>query len=59
MKVVCDCGNEMTFELDKEMEEDEYGLYAKTDNNKFSFWAEHEQTGIVCEKCKKAIWYFT
>lgn len=59
MKLVCDCGNEATFEPHKDMEEDEYGVYVNTDTKKFSFWAEHEKTGMVCQKCGKAIWYFT
>ncbi|PLS19448.1 hypothetical protein CVD28_03260 [Bacillus sp. M6-12] len=58
MKLVCDCGNEMEFIPDKDRTEDERGQYVKKDTNKFGFWAEHDETGITCEQCKKAIWYF-
>ncbi|MCM3387264.1 hypothetical protein M3649_03845 [Ureibacillus chungkukjangi] len=56
MKLVCDCGNEMEFILDGD--KDERGEYAQKDLNKFDFWAEHDEAGITCEKCKKSIWYF-
>lgn len=58
MKIVCDCGNEMAFEIDGEAEECEYGIYVKKDFDKFDFWAEHDEAGITCQKCDKAIWYF-
>ena len=63
MKIICDCGNENTFNtIDEETEketnitEDE-GQYATIDG--FRFWETHDQVGIVCEKCGKAIWIFT
>lgn len=59
MKLVCDCGNEMEFVPYEDSEEDERGLLVKKDVKKFEFWAEHDETGITCEKCKKSIWYFT
>ena len=63
MKLICDCGNEQEFNtIDKEtgqpnkITEDE-GQYATIDG--FEFWQQHDVVGIVCDKCKKAIWLFT
>ncbi|WCK57070.1 hypothetical protein PP175_28185 (plasmid) [Aneurinibacillus sp. Ricciae_BoGa-3] len=42
----------------KEHQTDERGQYVTKDYAKFSFWAEHDEAGMTCEKCKKAIWYF-
>lgn len=58
MKIVCDCGNEMKFVPYEDSEEDERGFLVKKDLKKFGFWAEHDEAGITCEKCKKSIWYF-
>lgn len=62
MKLTCDCGNEMVFVVDNKDIDDcsieEYGDYVKTDYNKFDFWAEHDETGLTCRKCKQSIWYF-
>ena len=60
MKLVCDCGNEMEFinETDQVLVED-YGCYVKKDYSKFDFWSMHDVAGIACNKCDKAIWYFT
>lgn len=41
-----------------EWDEDD-GQYAKTDVDKFRFWEAHDTVGIVCEKCGRAIWFFT
>jgi hypothetical protein len=60
MKLVCDCGNEMEFIIDEEVEhDDEKGEFVRKDYSKFDFWAEHDEAGFECRKCKKAIWYFT
>lgn len=63
MKIICDCSNEEKFNtIDKDtgketnIDEDE-GQYATIDT--FRFWETHDQIGIVCEKCGKAIWFFT
>lgn len=63
MKIMCDCGNIEEFNtIDEEtgeqtpVREDE-GQYATIE--KFDFWETHEQVGIVCKKCGKAIWLFT
>lgn len=63
MKLICDCGNEEGFntinkETGKQTRIIEYeGQYATVDT--FRFWEAHDQVGIVCEKCGKAIWMFT
>ena len=63
MKLICDCGNEEEFNtIDEETGEEEMfiedeGQYARIDN--FRFWEQHDQVGIVCEKCGKSIWMFT
>lgn len=65
MKIVCDCGNEMEFipdnedDINSEGSIEEKGYYCKKDYAKFDFWATHDETGIVCKKCGKGIWYFT
>jgi len=63
MKLICDCGNEQEFNtIDEEtgqlnrITKDE-GQYATIDG--FEFWSGHCEVGIVCDKCKKAIWLFT
>lgn len=62
MKIICDCGNEEKFNtisedtgLETPITEDE-GQY--TTIKTFRFWETHDQVGIVCEKCGKAIWLF-
>ena len=62
MKIMCDCGNVDEFNtIDEETgqqttnTEDE-GQYATIE--KFDFWEAHDQVGIVCKKCGKAIWLF-
>lgn len=63
MKIICDCGNEETFNtIDKETGEqtrvyEDEGQYATIET--FRLWETHDQVGIVCEKCGKAIWLFT
>lgn len=63
MKIICDCGNEeefSTIDSDTGMEtgiDAEEGQYATI--RKFTFWERHDQVGIECDKCKKAIWMFT
>lgn len=63
MKLICDCGNEEEFntineDTGEENSVDEIeGQY--TTINSFNFWEAHDQVGIVCEKCGKAIWLFT
>ncbi|MFR2887957.1 MAG: hypothetical protein ACLTDM_07175 [Clostridium butyricum] len=63
MKLICDCGNEEEFNtIDEETGEEglffeDEGQYARIDN--FRFWEQHDQVGIVCEKCGKSIWMFT
>lgn len=58
MKLICDCGNEMEFEESMDRVDDEYGLYVKTDYDKFDKFAIHDQAGFTCKKCDKAIWLF-
>lgn len=63
MKLICDCGNEQEFNtIDEETGEqtsyrEDEGQYATIEN--FSLWETHDVVGIVCDKCKKAIWMFT
>lgn len=63
MKIICDCGNEDEFNtIDEETGEqllyiEDEGQQAKI--KKFDFWEVHDQVGIVCKKCDKAIWLFT
>lgn len=64
MKLVCECGNEAVFntkdEEGKENRVDESeGQYATLKPDTFRFWEAHDQVGIVCEQCNKAIWLFT
>ena len=65
MKIVCDCGNEMTFNtIDKETGEEAENIqdecqYATIDSSKFGFWSGHDVVGMYCEKCNKGIWLFT
>ena len=65
MKIVCDCGNELEF-----LEKDETtgkpndvtydeGLFVTRKDQAMSFWGNHDQIGIVCNECGKAIWLFT
>ena len=65
MKIVCDCGNESIFNTVNEdtgeentVDQDE-GQYVTLKPDTFRFWETHDQVGIVCEKCDKAIWLFT
>lgn len=65
MKIVCECGNEATFntkddETGKEnpVYEDE-GQFARLQPRTFRFWEMHDQVGIVCEKCDKGVNFFT
>lgn len=63
MKLTCGCGNEEIFNtIDEDTGEqtritEDEGQYATID--RFEFWEQHDQIGIVCTKCKKAIWLFT
>lgn len=63
MKLICDCGNEQEFNtIDEETGEqtsyrEDEGQYATIES--FSLWETHDVVGIVCDKCKKAIWMFT
>lgn len=63
MKIVCDCGNTDEFNtIDEDTNEqtditEDEGQYATIE--KFSLWEQHDAVGIVCNKCKKAIWTFT
>ena len=63
MKLICDCGNEQEFNtINEETREqttytEDEGQYATIE--KFSLWETHDVVGIVCDKCKKAIWMFT
>jgi hypothetical protein len=62
MKIICDCGNEMKLVEDvgnEEVKGDERGEYVTRDYSKFNFWSEHDECGIVCKKCNRAIWMFT
>lgn len=63
MKLICDCGNEEKFNTINEETGEENriveceGQYATIDS--FNFWEAHDEVGIVCNKCGKAIWLFT
>lgn len=63
MKIMCDCGNIDEFNTINEdtgeqtINTEDEGQYATI--RKFDFWEEHDRVGIVCKKCKKAIWLFT
>ena len=63
MKLVCDCGNEDIFNtIDEDTGEEtdyceEEGQYATIE--KFDLWERHDVVGVVCDKCKKAVWIFT
>lgn len=63
MKIVCDCGNEAEFNtIDEDTGEqtrvtEGEGQYATIKG--FDFWETHDEVGIVCNKCGKAIWLFT
>jgi len=65
MKIICDCGNEMEFNtIDEETGKqaeiyEEEGQYATVEHDKFGFWSAHDELGVICKKCKKAIWIFT
>lgn len=65
LKITCDCGNEMKFNTTNEGtgEENETtereGQYVTADQNKYSFWQQHDVVGVICEQCDKAIWLFT
>ena len=61
MKIVCDCGNEDNLIIPKDREDHsitEEGLYVVKDKDTFDFWERHDMVGIVCNKCKRAIWMF-
>ena len=61
MKIVCGCGNEMNLIEPEDSEDhsiDEEGIYVIKDKDTFDFWERHDQVGIVCNKCEKAIWMF-
>ena len=63
MKLRCDCGNEEEFNPINEdtgevnTTDEEEGQYVTM--NKFNFWEQHDQVGIVCTECDKSIWLFT
>ena len=57
MKIVCDCGAELRFIPDGDIDEDD-GQYV-TEEGSLNIEAEHDQCWITCKKCKKAIWMFT
>jgi len=63
MKIICDCGNEVNLVEPNDGEErildEEMGVYVTEDNSTFDFWQQHDIVGMVCNKCKKAIWMFT
>lgn len=65
MKIICDCGNESIFNTINEDTEEENtfyedeGQYATMKPDTFGFWQQHDQVGIFCEKCNKAVWLFT
>ena len=59
MKVICDCGAviDLIEDVDDECES-EYGTYVTESSGDIRFWEEHDIVGIVCERCKKAVWTF-
>ena len=61
MRLICDCGNEIHLvepENKEERSESEEGVYVVMEPYTFEFWERHDQVGIVCNKCDKAIWMF-
>ena len=62
MKIICECGNELNLLSEKlcdaNLYEEDKGIYTRADISKFEFWEQHDEVGIVCVKCKKAIWMF-
>lgn len=65
LKIICDCGNETTFNTintdtgEENKIDPEEGQYATLNPPTFSFWESHDQVGLVCEKCDKSLWLFT
>lgn len=63
MKLICDCGNEERFNTINEETGEENSIIEGEGQyvtiNSFHFWETHDQVGIVCKKCRKAIWLFT
>lgn len=63
MKLICDCGFEEEFNtIDEETgeqttDDENEGQYATIRN--FDLWETHDQVGIMCKLCGKAIWVFT
>jgi hypothetical protein len=64
MKIVCDCGSTIELnEFDKETgrknhkTEDE-GRYVTYDINLLDTWETHDQIGLMCRSCGKAVWWF-
>lgn len=60
MKIVCECGNEASFDTngeETEYDEDE-GQYATLKPLTLSIWQDHDVVGIYCNKCDKGVWVF-
>jgi hypothetical protein len=58
MKLICDCGAELKFVIDKETNTDEDGFYARKDGD-IEIHGEHDQVWFKCEKCETAFYIFT
>jgi len=59
MKIICDCGAVIDLiEDEDDGYESDNGIYATPSSRDIRFWEEHDVVGIVCERCKKAVWTF-
>ena len=58
MKIICDCGAEIELIKDADEFESENGFYVNESNDDIRLWEAHDIVGIVCEKCKDAVWTF-
>ena len=61
MKIICDCGQEMEFEVDDSimMDEDDNQINADFSWKDMEIHAEHDEAWIICGKCEKVIHFFT
>ena len=58
MKIVCDCGQEMEFEIDETTDDPDEEINASYDSNEMYIVGAHDEVWITCQKCKKSIHFF-
>ncbi len=58
MKIVCNCGQEMEFEIDETVEDPNEETNASHDWKLIEVNAEHDEAWITCKKCSKSIHFF-